>query len=670
MELPIDHFRLIGVSPSAEAEAILRTLQLRLDRPPQQGFTQEALANRAELLRLSADLLTDLQRRQEYETALLGGASGLEISSNMELAGLMLLWEADASLEAFRIASNCLHPPQAPALGSGREADLTLVTALSCRSAAGIEREQRNYETAAGLLQEGIQILQRMGKLPEERENLLKDLELLLPYRILDLVSRDLGDQTSRQEGIRLLDEFVFQRGGLDGENTSTLIGGLSQSDFERFFQQIRNYLTVQEQVDLFSDWQRQGSQDAGFLCAIALIADGFSRRKPERIHEARQYLKGIKLKGLDKLPLLGCLDLLLADVDLSHERFRNSPDDTLQNWLKNHQGTPLEALCQYSRDWLRRDVLRGYRDVDADETDLEGWFADRDVQAYIERLDWKGPRGIAKAGFSFLSSLSAEADSESSTEAPEVTVQDEDQLIEDKERSESDKDELIRDFGSSSNHNNIFPFLDFNLLNKLEPNTRKVFNFVFASVTIIIALFGLRSIFDNRIKPSAEIVTIEEKVPDRESDIEMSQDEAIKPVIIDIKNDFAGLTVLKPTKDDLIFFLESWLFNKAQVLSGGKSDSLSILARPGVLQNLKKERDKDKSLGRIQNIEASVDSLQVVSVSSKRIEFKARLTYRDKTIDSSGKVISESFIPRLFVTYILGRDGDNWRLHHYVSGS
>ena len=36
-------------------------------------------------------------------------------------------------------------------------------------------------------------------------------------------------------------------------------------------------------------------------------------------------------------------------------------------------------------------------------------WFADRDVQIYISKLDRKGARGIAKAGFSFLSSLSSE---------------------------------------------------------------------------------------------------------------------------------------------------------------------------------------------------------------------------------------------------------------------
>ena len=56
MELPLDHFRLIGVSPSATSEEILRAFQLRLDKTPDEGFTYEVLTQRSELLRLTADL--------------------------------------------------------------------------------------------------------------------------------------------------------------------------------------------------------------------------------------------------------------------------------------------------------------------------------------------------------------------------------------------------------------------------------------------------------------------------------------------------------------------------------------------------------------------------------------------------------------------------------------
>ena len=46
MELPIDHFRLLGVSPSSDTEEVLRFFQLRLDRTPEEGFTPEVMEQR------------------------------------------------------------------------------------------------------------------------------------------------------------------------------------------------------------------------------------------------------------------------------------------------------------------------------------------------------------------------------------------------------------------------------------------------------------------------------------------------------------------------------------------------------------------------------------------------------------------------------------------------
>ena len=157
MELPLDHFRLIGVNPSATSEEILRSFQLRLDKTPDEGFSYEVLTQRSELLRLTADLLTNTESRQEYDKQVLNGASGLEFPSNREVAGLILLWESGAAKEAFKLARQALQPPQTPALGSTREADLTLLAALTSRDAAIQEQDQRCYANAADFLQEGIQ---------------------------------------------------------------------------------------------------------------------------------------------------------------------------------------------------------------------------------------------------------------------------------------------------------------------------------------------------------------------------------------------------------------------------------------------------------------------------------------------------------------------------------
>ena len=232
-----------------------------------------------------------------------------------------------------------------------------------------------------------------MGKLPDQRLALETDLSQLLPFRILDLLSRDLAEQSARREGLAMLEEFIRARGGLeggglDGLAATELPAGMDQTDFETFFQQIRRFLTVQEQMDLYGRLQQAGSVDASFLAAMALAAAGFTQRKPERIQDARQRLQELVLDGLDTKPLLGCLDLLLGDVDQAERHFAASTDPELQAWMLDHPGDTLASLCEYCRTWLARDVLPGYRDVDAEAVDLETWFADRDVQAFVERLE------------------------------------------------------------------------------------------------------------------------------------------------------------------------------------------------------------------------------------------------------------------------------------------
>ena len=402
MELPLDYFRLIGVSPSATSEEILRSFQLRLDKTPEEGFTYEVLSQRAELLRLTADLLTDIESRREYENQLLNGASGLELSSNREVAGLILLWESGLPKEAFKIARQALKPPQTPALGSSREADLTLLAALSARDAAIQEQEQRFYSNSADFLQDGIQVLQRMGKLGELRKNLEEDLASLLPYRILDLLSKDLNDYDSHKKGLSMLENLIIKRGGLEGKNKSEYSNYLNQQEFETFFQQIKPFLTVQEQIDLFLELQKRGSTEAGLLAFLSLTAIGFSRRKPEKLFEARKILKKLNFVGLDSMPLIGCLDLLLGDVDQSLAKFLSSSDEKLIDWLNSYPGEKLEAICIFCKNWLETDVLVGYRDIDMQEIDLDSWFEDRDIQEFIEKLEKKSNRLTIKTKFQY----------------------------------------------------------------------------------------------------------------------------------------------------------------------------------------------------------------------------------------------------------------------------
>ena len=666
MELPIDHFRLLGISPSADSAEVLRACQLRLDRPPSEGFTNEVLAQRSELLRSSSDLLIDKSLRREYETALLGGKLGLELSAKREVAGLILLWESDSSYEAFHLARKALQPPQAPALGSGREADLTLVAALSCRDAALQEQESRHYDSAAVLLQEGIHLLQRMGKLQDNRQHLEKDLEALLPYRILDLLSRDISDQEAHQQGLRLLNAFVLDRGGLEGKNLPNSKSDLDQDGFELFYKQIRKFLTLQEQIDFYIEWKRRGSEEAGYLAAISLVAAGFSRRKPQRLRDAKKYLLKLKLEdSLDLMPLLGSIDLLLADVDQAEEKFRNCVDQDLKLWLENYPGNSLGAMCDYCRDWLRRDVLPGYRDVDAEAVDLEAWFADRDVQEYVEKAERKGALGMAKSGFSFLTSISSDANS-ASPQSEGYYLEEGDEFVDQNDFNSiselEDSTSRMPLKESTENDRSISQ----SLIEKLNIPS----NLFRGSITKIIAILFLLfasaatySLLQSRFRSQSNV---EPESTEFAGSIDYGEkDDEIKPLPLE---DRINLPLIEdePTDQQVISLIEAWLRSKSDWLEGNKNNDLILVARESLVELVKKERSKDIDLDQIQITDASITSFEVVDRTSKRIEVEVLLSYRDKKVKSSGEIVEETSRPRYLVTYILGREKKIWKLVAY----
>ena len=113
-------------------------------------------------------------------------------------------------------------------------------------------------------------------------------------------------------------------------------------------------------------------------------------------------------------MPLLGCLDLLLGKVADASLHFSAIRDEELLRWLAEHPGDHLAAQCEYCRVWLERDVLPGYRDVDAAGVDLDAWFADRDVQAYVDRID----RQTARLGGSAATATETELSSVLSADA------------------------------------------------------------------------------------------------------------------------------------------------------------------------------------------------------------------------------------------------------------
>ena len=700
MELPLDHFRLIGVSPSATSEEILRAFQLRLDKTPDEGFTYEVLTQRSELLRLTADLLTDPESRREYENLLLNGASGLEFPSNREVAGLILLWESGSAKEAFKMTRKALQPPQTPALGSSREADLTLLAALTARDSAIQEQQLRSYSNAADFLQEGIQLLQRMGKLEERRKELEEDLVALLPYRILDLMSRDLYDQESHKKGLTMLKNLIIKRGGLEGNNKSEYANYLNQQEFEAFFQQIKPFLTVQEQIDLFIELQKRGSLEAGFLAFLSLTAIGFSRRKPEKLFEARKILKKLNLSGLDSMPLVGCLDLLLADIDQASARFSSSSDENLRDWLNNYAGNQLEAICIFCKNWLENDVLVGYRDIESKDVDLDSWFEDREIQEFIEKLEKKSFKTPIKSNLQ-----NQQFKKESSTNI----TQDSDNTFDDfedrrlpwpgglKQKYEKldIKPNIFNEEILKNKPVSLYKYLiekiaelkfTFGEFLKDKENISRSPYLIYLYAFLILFIFGISIGFlRNNFKKS-----VQDKFVDDKPLIAVDKNQKLIKKNIIQQNKTKSLNELKsinensvennsykiqeitkasPTLEEIRNLINVWLLSKSNYLAGKSEINLSKIVTNGLIKRTIEERQNDKKNGIYKEINSQIIKIDLESQTSSRIVVLAELNYKERIIKNSGKFVNETSLNPLKVKYILGFSNKSWKLVDFVSG-
>ena len=369
-----------------EAHSILTLLERRLEKTEYSGFSIETLSKRKEILVESSKVLLEEDKRRDYEnmitkTHLDSKENELEVRAGCHIAGLLLMLEAGHAEECLSMAYFEYQEwkSRVGEYGSCHQ-DLLLVIDYATLEYAKSLKENRFYEGSASVIEKRLSTIEKDVGSRELRNKMENELEKLIPYRVLDLISRESGG-TSHKYGIEMLKYLVRESGGLDNESNKYM----KNKEFKAFFRQIRLFLTVQEQIDLFRDWAYSGSKAAAFLAAIALVASGFVQRKAEKMVEALQVVKRIESDEIQ--PMVANIYLLLGDVRKAEELFELYADKELKEWSESYSDEVLGKLCGWCREWLSRDVLNGYRDIEAD-ANLEAYFGDRDVIAFLESID------------------------------------------------------------------------------------------------------------------------------------------------------------------------------------------------------------------------------------------------------------------------------------------
>jgi len=270
---------------------------------------------------------------------------------------------------------------------SSSNPDIILTVAITYLDLGREHWKQGHYEIAAQSLEAGQELLLREGLFVNIRNEIQTDLFKLRPYRILELLAVSDFKASEHNQGLLLLQEMLEARKGIDGSGNDS--SGLNIDDFLRFIQQLRGYMTSSEQQTLFEDEARRPSPVASYLAVYALIARGFSERQPALVRRAKGLLVKLSSQQDVRLEQAVCA-LLLGQTEEASDAMEQSQEQDQIEFIRSHsEDSPdlLPGLCLYCERWLQEEVYPHFRDLANQTVSLRDYFADDQVQAYLEEL-------------------------------------------------------------------------------------------------------------------------------------------------------------------------------------------------------------------------------------------------------------------------------------------
>ncbi|MEA5578734.1 IMS domain-containing protein [Anabaena sp. UHCC 0451] len=427
MRIPLDYYRILGLPLAASEEQLRQAYSDRIVQLPRREYSITAISSRKQLIEEAYVVLSNSKERSIYDQAYLthaynpdqAGAKSLlenraesnnrnhdvqslsiEIASDELVGALLLLQELGEYELVLKLGRPYLVNKNRPVgtrvgnhlasedfFASPELPDIILTVALACLELGREQWQQGHYENAAISLETGEELLMREGLFIGVQAEIAADLCKLRPYRILELLALPQEKTNERRQGLELLQNILEERGGIDGSGNDQ--SGLNIDDFLRFIQQLRNHLTVAEQHKLFEAESKRPSAVSTYLAVYALIARGFTQRQPALIRQAKQMLihlgkrQDVHLEQSLCALLLGQTEEATRVLELSQEY------EALAIIREKSQDSPdlLPGLCLYCEQWLQQEVFPHFRDLVRKQAALKEYFADRQVQAYLEAL-------------------------------------------------------------------------------------------------------------------------------------------------------------------------------------------------------------------------------------------------------------------------------------------
>ncbi|MGL5792819.1 MAG: J domain-containing protein, partial [Waterburya sp.] len=429
MRIPLDYYQILGVTIQASAQQLEQAYSDRLLQQPRREYNEQAIQARRELIQHAYQVLSDSEQKAAYDaqffvnmqsvetagvtaisetaapatelmpensqpTAVLTNPT-IEIASSQLLGALLIFHEFGEYELALKLGIDFYNSQEFTALQrqqdevtrKATQENIILALALAYLELGREQWHQQEYENAALSDQLGLDLLKQENLFPQIQEELELDLYKLRPYRVLELISQNLVNSPERSRGFELLREMLLQRQGIEGKGED--LSGLSFDQFLCFIQQLRTYLTSAEQQQLFDSEAQSESAIANYLAVYALLGRGFSLKQPELILRAQRKLDLLSDKQ-DVAWEQAVSALLLGHTEKAIKKLQSSQDTSKLVQVQQHSPESIDLLpgiCFYSEKWLQEDVLAQFIDLVGNPLTLKEYFAEREVQKYLEEL-------------------------------------------------------------------------------------------------------------------------------------------------------------------------------------------------------------------------------------------------------------------------------------------
>ncbi|PKA50243.1 Protein accumulation and replication of chloroplast 6, chloroplastic [Apostasia shenzhenica] len=437
LPLPIDFYQVLGAETHCLADGIRRAYEARVSKPPQYGFSQEALIGRRQILQAACDTLWNPSSRGDYDSGLFKDPVSTlttHVPWDKVPGALCVLQEAGQANTVIQVGGSLLHER----LPKPFKQDVVLAMALAYvdLSRDAMALNPPDFVACSDVLERALKLLQEEGA-----TNLARDLQAQIDETLEDIVPRctlellalpiDEEHQMKREEGLNAVRNILWAV----GKGGAAVIGGGFTR--ESFMNDVFLLMTSSEQVDLFAATPSTVPAESFevYGVALALVAQAVLGKRPHLIKEADHLFYQLQqtritplASNVDYANNLDCdkgfalerglCSLLLGDIDKCHSWLGIEDEKSLMNpsiiefILENSDvgkdNDLLPGLCKLLETWLIEVVFPRFRDTQHTQFKLGDYYDDLNVLRYLERMEGGGASPLAAAAA--IAKIGAEA--------------------------------------------------------------------------------------------------------------------------------------------------------------------------------------------------------------------------------------------------------------------